>query len=96
MSNEIARNIVEQLGNGTLAMLGARNLLAGERDLTFKIMGSKKATHIKIALAADDTYTVTFMKVRSLNVTTVAEETMVYVDSLHKTIEAHTGLYTRL
>jgi hypothetical protein len=95
----VAQTIAQQLGNGTLAMLGAKNLLSDYTSLSFKISGSKKCTNIKIALEANDTYTVTFYKITKRNYQfNIQEESveMVYADSLHRTIEAHTELRTKL
>ena len=94
----VANEIRDQIGHQTFLMLGAQNLLGSEKGLSFKIRGSRKVSRIRIELAADDTYTVTFLKItgRALNVKTIATEEGVYVDSLHRVIESNTGLRTRL
>jgi hypothetical protein len=98
---EVARNIQAQIARG-LFMIGASNLLAVDEPLPglqFKIMkNAKKVTHVRIELAADDTYTVSFHKVTrgSWETQELARVEMVYVDALAKTIEAHTGLYLSL
>ncbi len=98
MTYQIAETIRTQLSNGTLAMLGAKNLLADERSLQFKIgRNPTRATHIRIELDPSDTYTITVSRVsRKYDVTTLAELSGVYVDSMHEVIEAETGLLTRL
>lgn len=98
MTNDmtIATEIRNQLGHRALMMMGALNVLGGERSLQFKIRGSQKVSNIRIELAADDTYTVKFFKIRGLNVKTVAELDGVYVDGLHGVIESNTGLYLSL
>lgn len=78
-------------------MIGAKNLCAtqheGNAALSFGIMrNASGVTHVRITLDPSDTYTVTFLKVRGVNVTTVHESEMVYSDSLNTCIEAHTGL----
>jgi hypothetical protein len=95
MNNDmtIATEIRNQLGGSALFMMGAKNVLGGERDLQFKISGSpKKVTNIRIELAADDTYTVEFFKIRGLNVSKLATAEGVYVDQLRPVIESHTAL----
>lgn len=95
----IAETIRRQLGQKALAMLGARDLLATERGLKFKIgKNSRGITHIVITLADDDTYTVTFWKITKggLNAKAVIETEGVYADNLHHVIEIATGLYTSL
>ena len=56
----------EQLGPKTMYMLGAYNLVKDdkEKSFSFRIRGSKKANHIKIFLAPDDTYTMEFGIIR--------------------------------
>jgi hypothetical protein len=102
----IARTIIDQLSarRGCLSLLGAKNLLDNGHGLQFKIgRNVKRVTHITIDLAADDTYTVKFSRVptvkalcKGAEVVTLAELDGVYVDSLHATIEQHTGLFTSL
>ena len=95
---QIASTIIAQLGRGTLAMLGAFNLVDMGNGLGLKIKGSRRVNYIGVTLAADDTYTLTFKKLtkRGLDVADVADLDGVYADSLHRVIEAETGLSTRL
>ena len=95
MSN-IAATIQQQLGNQTFAMLGAYNLMDHGDALGFRFRGCRNANHVKIALAADDTYTLTFCKVVKWDVRNEDEVPGVYADSLRAVIEDKTGLYTRL
>ena len=77
-------------------MLGAKNLLAIENGLQFKIQGSPlKVTHIRVELAADDTYTVVFLKARGLNVAESARVVGAYAEDLGGIIREHTALETR-
>lgn len=92
----MATTILQQLGKPALFMLGAHTMSFTVDALNFRVKGSKKANHIEIKLDADDTYTVTFRTIRGLKVKLVAEQSGVYVDNLHRVIEAETGLYTRL
>jgi hypothetical protein len=99
---EIARTIQQQIGGSALFMLGAKDLLAGENYLTFKIRGCKTVSHIRVTLEPTDTYKMEFIKVqmatvrRDHKVEVVAIETDVYAENLNALIEKHTGLATRL
>lgn len=95
--SQVAGTILQQLGRGTLAMLGAHTFVSSFNSLTLRIKGCPKINCIKIELDVSDTYTMTFYKVGGKRMlVTVATETGVYVDCLHRTIETHTGLATRL
>lgn len=68
----IANTIRSQFGRGSLFMVGAKCLVYGEDDkgmvfLQFKFMrNAVKATHCRITLdEGTDTYTMTFLKVRT-------------------------------
>lgn len=97
--------ILDQLGKRALFMLGAKDLVAinDRKGLRFKIgRNSKGVNRVEIVLADNDTYTVTFSSVRKprgsyiSDVKVLTECEMVYAESLHATIEVHTGLYTSL
>lgn len=94
----IARTIQTQLGNQTFAMLGASNLIDHGDALSFKFKGSRKANYLKVTLAADDTYSMSFKRItqRGLTVLDVSEVSGIYADRLNAVIESTTGLYTRL
>jgi hypothetical protein len=97
MSNQIATTIAAQIGNRAFAMMGAKNLLASERALQFKIgRNAKGVTHVTVTLDPTDTYTVKFDRVRKYVAKPVAEVEGVYVDSLRSVIESNTGLYLSL
>jgi hypothetical protein len=91
----VANEIRNQIGHKAFFMLGAQNLMGDENSLSFKIRGSKMATHISVKLMPSDTYNVTFHKIRGTKHTKVEVED-VYVDMLHDVIERNTGLYTSL
>jgi hypothetical protein len=92
----VANEIRNQIGHKALFMLGAQYLMGDVDALSFRIRGSKLANHVKVQLMGDDTYAVTFTKIRGLNCRQVAQVSDVYVDSLHDTIESNTGLRTSL
>lgn len=95
---EIARTILEQLGGNQFAMMtGAKNFIAAEKGLSFKVgRNSKSVSHVRITLDPDDTYSVEFIRVRAGKLTQVAKETGVYCDMLQNIFTEHTGLYTSL
>lgn len=105
MNNEEAKEIADttraQIGNGALYMLGAKNFTySKEGTLGFTIgRNPGKVTHIEIGLAADDTYTMRFVKVGrapKYTITELGQVTGVYCDMLCQVIEEKTGLYTSL
>lgn len=78
-------------------MLGAKNIAADERTLTFKIgKNAKGVTHVRVTLDPSDTYTLTFLRVRGTVSKVVSEVEGVYFDGLHRVIEQGTELYTSL
>jgi hypothetical protein len=92
----IAETIREQLGRGSLFMVGAKQLVAEERALRFRIMRNAKGiTHVRIELASDDTYIVELLTVRGAKVRSTTVNG-VYVDALHDTLERETGLAWRM
>lgn len=102
MTNEI-ETLIAQLGRGTLAMLGASALVAGDDTtsgdpmIQFKIRGCKEGNKLRIIYRrALDAYDVELWHVRGTNVFEVASTSLVYADALHATIERLTGLRTRL
>lgn len=93
---QIANEIKRQLGNMTLMMLGAKNLVAVDRGIRFRIRGSSKVNLIKITLTGMDLYDVEYGKVHGTKYKVVATDKGIYNDMLHNSIEKHTGLYTKM
>jgi len=97
----VANTIRDQIGTIAFRLLGAQHLNGDDKSLSFRIRGSRKANHIKVELAADDTYTMTFGKLTAStikkvgNYKVVATFGQVYADKLNEIIESTTGLYTR-
>lgn len=94
----VAETIKFQIGSAALCMLGAKNLLADEKSLTFKIQGSPKGvTHIRVTLTPMDTYTLEFLRcVGTRPVVELSRADDVYNDSLLTCIEMRAGLRTSL
>lgn len=95
-NREIAKTIMDQLGKGTLFMLGAKDFIAIENGLLFSIRGSHKANRIRITLMPSDIYKMEFIRVRALKHNPVKTFEDVYFDQLHELIEQVTGLCTRM
>ncbi len=97
---QVAQTILDQLGGtGRLsAMLGAKNFIDYGDGVGFKFpnKGRGKPNHIKIVLAPDDTYTVTFSRIHGYNFKTLKAFDGIYADGLRSLIERQTGLYLNL
>lgn len=92
-----SQTIANQIGRRAFFMMGAKNIGAtthdGKAALTFGIMRNDNGvTHVRVTLEPSDTYTVTFLRVRGLKITTVSEAEMVFADVLNQVIENRTGL----
>lgn len=69
----------------------------GQSCLSMRVGGnSRGVTHVRVTLCHDDTYTMTFMRVRGTKLTTVADVDMVYADQMRDVFEYRTGLATSL
>lgn len=100
MSQEVAKEILRQLGgNKFLVMTGAKNLVSSANSLMFSIGRNKsKANKIRITLTASDDYTVEFMQFRPKTLDVVTHETRhgIYCDNLAQVFTNYTGLETKL
>lgn len=93
----IANEIISQLGNKAMAMMGAKSPMAIAKGLQLDVgTNGKKVTRLWIVLDPSDTYTVTAYKGRGVHTKLVTTLSDVYVDSLHSVIESMTGLYLSL
>lgn len=98
MTNEqIAQTILAQLGgNKFIAMTGAKNLVHGNRYLSFQLPrgATNKAKYVKIALEINDTYTVTFSKITrgTYAVVIISTHEMIYAEKLREVFTSQTGL----
>ena len=99
----VPTTIIQQLGNQTIALLGAKQFAGDETSVKFRIgRNTKRITHIRITLTSLDLYKVEFFRMPR-DLTKLTPETlkpvhtseMIYDDMLHKCIETHTGLYTK-
>lgn len=94
----IATTILSQIGGlGKLsAMVGATLFTDLGDGLRFRFKGSRKANCLVVRLDPSDTYTVTFYRIRNVNVTETATFSNVYADQLRELFTNHTGLYLSL
>lgn len=92
---EVAKTILQQLGGKQFQMMtGAKNFVADENSLKFKIgSNAKRVGYVRIQLDPDDTYTVQFM---SSSGKLIKELDMIYADQLQSVFTDYTGMYTRL
>lgn len=95
---QVAQTILSQLGgNKFIAMTGASNLGGTDNSLSFKIgKNSKKVTHVRIELNANDLYDVKFFGGRGVNLRCISEFENVYSENLVELFESETGLFTKL
>jgi hypothetical protein len=89
---QTANTIAAQIGQHSLFMMGAKNLIGSENALSFKISGST-FTHIRVELTPMDTYNVTFYKIRNVTIKNEVTVSGVYVDNLKAVISETTKLY---
>ena len=93
----VANIIKDQIGGKALFMLGAKNLLDHNGALSFRIgRNAKSVNYIKITLNAMDTYDIEYGRVHGAKYKVKNSSDEVYVDMMHKDIEANTGMYTSL
>lgn len=98
---DVANEILTQLGGGKfIAMTGANGFSAGrDGSLTFRLpsnFAKDGINWVRVTLTAMDDYTLTFLKVRGVKTTPVAEREGVYNDSLRAVFTSVTGLDTSL
>lgn len=92
-NQEIAKSIFEQIGHGAFFMMGAKNLIAIENGLAFKIgRNSKSINYIEIVLNAWDTYDIKFgfLSIKGNKIRKEVEG--IYCDQLHEVLSRETGL----
>ena len=92
--------IMEQFGGRRfMAMTGAKNFVAHEDGVSFKLPSggaTKGINYVRVKLNAMDTYDMEFSRVRGLKVTQIATESGVYNDQLQAVFTRVTGLQTSL
>lgn len=98
--NSVASTILEQLGGRRFStMTGAKSFVSSGNSLRFKLpsnFAKRGINLVTITLDPSDTYTVQFMKMRGMNVETIATRDGVYVEDLQRVFKSETGLDTSL
>ena len=103
MSKTIATTILQQLGgNRFIAMTGAKNLVAEENALIFRLpenLTKNRITTVGIYLEPSDTYRMKFIRQEgapTFAIDVVAELDDIYCEDLQRIFAQITGLDTRL
>lgn len=98
--NTVATTILEQLGGRRFqVMTGAKNFIGIGKGLAFRLpsnFATDGANHVTVSLESNDTYTMTFSKVRGASQKIIATKEDVYCDQLQAIFTKVTGLNTRL
>ena len=102
-SRDVAMTILKQMGGWRRisAMTGAKQVIIekdGMGGASFKFSNNARGmpNHVKIILEADDTYTVTFSRVRGMSFKKLKELEGIYASQLKGIFERTTGLYLSL
>jgi hypothetical protein len=93
---ERARTIVEQIGRRAMFMLGARDVLATEKGVRFRIGRNGRSINLIEIEVENDLYTIKYSRVRSDKKFPVAGDEGVYAEQLAKFISATTGMAVSL
>lgn len=95
-----AKTIIEQLGGMKfVSMTGAKNLVAGDNSLTFRLpsgMAKDNINCVTVKLTGTDLYDVTFHHVRGTKVSVVSERRGIANTDLVSVFVESTGLRTSL
>ena len=97
--SQIAQTIHEQIGHKAYFMMGAKNIVAGEDWLSFKVgrVAKGKANYVKVIYDHGlDLYNMEFSRLWNRSIKPVATESGVYAEDMHVFIRKHTGLATNL
>jgi hypothetical protein len=83
------------------AMIGAQDFTHGMnrknvQNTSFRFRGSRTANFVSFSLCHDDTYTVSFIKIKGLNYQAVSELKGIELSNLRMIFESVTGLYLNI
>lgn len=94
----IASTIYHQLGGGRFTMMtGAYNMVDMGNALKMKLRKNKgRYQYLMITLMPDDTYTMTWAKIKNWEWVIMDEDEGIYFDMLNDVFESRTGQYTKL
>lgn len=103
---DVANEIIRQLGGRKFTvMTGARDYMAIDDGLTFRIPGTMTKNHInrvRVILDPSDTYTISFWNYRKQRIPgppsmkKISEHLRIYFDMLQSVFKSETGLDTHL
>ena len=98
LNNHVAQTILEQLGgNKFITMTGAKNFMADENILRFRIgRNSKNINYVKIVLSSFDLYDISFYRITTKKITEKANRYNIYAEDLRKIFTLITGMETIL
>lgn len=89
----IAKTIAAQLGQKALFMMGAKNLMAGEDYLSFRIgQNSARVNCIRIRLNGCDLYDIDFIQIRGIKITIKHRFADIFAADMRRIISETTGL----
>ncbi len=92
----VAKEILNQLGgNRFIAMTGAKQFMASETRLQFKLPANFATAGINVVivkLTPADTYEIEYGKLRGCKYTVIETQEDVYVDSIRECFTSATGL----
>ena len=93
----VAKTIHQQIGQKAMVMIGAKNFVAGDDTLGFKIgRNAGKWTHIRVELTGADLYKMTFFRFWGCDIKAEKEVDGLFFDGLRQAIRDNTGMATRL
>lgn len=95
---DVGMTILKQLGgNRFAAMTGAKNFVASQNSLSFRIgRNAKSVSAVHIELTPADTYTVKFLRIKKHETTLIKSYEDIYADQLQSVFREETGLETHL
>ena len=97
---EKASIILQQLGGSRfIAMTGAKNILAQDDGLSFKLPSSfakDGINYVRIRLNGMDLYDIEYGKIQKMKYKPLYETNGIYADMLQDDFTGTTGLFTRL
>lgn len=94
----VSNTILSQLGGNRFStMVGMKYATHSSRTLSFQIgRNPKNVSGVHIELEHDDTYTMTFFRIRNLRVEEIAKIPEIYAEQLREVFTRYTGLETSL
>ena len=94
------KTVLQQMGGRVQSMIGVKQLSVCEDSknnmqliIKFKAKAANKANCVKITIESNDLYTMEFLSIRGVKITSKGIESDLYCDMLINTFEQSTGLY---